>query len=361
MDTMIDDFCEIKECEYKGEYYSVRDNGAVMRHPKDVNHPRPLDNIWTFGKKDESNGYMFIGRVRIHQIVATAFCEKPENENMIVNHKDANRCNNKVENLHWITKIENVFNNPITREKIEAICGSIENFVKDPSILGIYKNENPNFKWMCSVSPEEAKKSYYRWKSWANNIKQYESEVKESVCEPFYYEPSNHNIKYSTEEMGMKLMLENMNHKSVEREFKIEDDKLFNDINHSNLKDSLTNNALQLNWSIPSEFPNTPENVTNTPLDDYMKNLEEGIIFCKNDLYESVVYKYALNKDSSALIVLTKSDEIKKYALAKIKYENGKFIHGNEGSFFTEEGGLKYFTIAIGEEWDGGDVFDDLC
>lgn len=358
---MLDVFNEIKECEYKGEYYSVRDNGAVMRHPKDVNHPRPLDNIWTFGKKNESNGYMFIGGVRVHQIVATAFYGEPENQNMIVNHKDANRSNNRLENLHWITKIESVFNNPIVREKIETICGSMENFVKNPSILGNYVNENPNFKWMYSVTTEEAKRSYERWKSWANNIKETVVEVRDSVSEPFYYEPTNHDIKYSTEELGIKLMLEEMNNKSIKRKIEFEDDNFFKGINYSNLKKSLTRNALQLNWGIPSEFPNTPETMTSTPLIDYMRNLEEGIIFCKNDLYQSVIYKYALNKDSSALIVLTESDNIKKYALARIIYENGMFIHSNEGSFFVEEGGLKYFTIAIGEQWDGGDVFDDFC
>ena len=31
-------------CEYKGEIYSVRDNGAIMRHPKKGCRIRPLDN-----------------------------------------------------------------------------------------------------------------------------------------------------------------------------------------------------------------------------------------------------------------------------------------------------------------------------
>lgn len=287
MDTMIDNFGEIKECEYDGEYYSVRDNGAVMRHPKDVNHPRPLDNIWTFGKKNENNGYMFIDAVSVHQIVATAFYGKPENKNMTVEHKDSDGCNNRVENLHWIAKMEN-------------------------------------------------------------------------VSDLFYYDPLNHDVKYSIEDLGMKLMLESMNYKYSRREFEFNDDKIFDSTNYSNLKDSLTKNAQQLNWGIPSEFPNTPENVTNRPLIDYMMTLEEGMVFCKNNKYKSVVYKYSLNKDSSALIVLTKSDGMKKYALAKITYENGKFIHANEGAFFEEDGGLKYFTIAIGEKWYGGDVFDDL-
>jgi hypothetical protein len=31
------------------------------------------------------------------------------------------------------------------------------------------------------------------------------------------------------------------------------------------------------------------------------------------------------------------------------------------GSFFDENGAKKYFTLAQGKEWTGGDVFDDYC
>ena len=41
MDDLIDIFDKVADCEYKGEHYSARDNGAVMRHPKTPNRPRP--------------------------------------------------------------------------------------------------------------------------------------------------------------------------------------------------------------------------------------------------------------------------------------------------------------------------------
>ncbi len=46
---LVDVYDEEKQCKYNGEIYSVKDNGAVMRHPKDENKPRSLDNIWTSG------------------------------------------------------------------------------------------------------------------------------------------------------------------------------------------------------------------------------------------------------------------------------------------------------------------------
>ena len=46
----IDDYKVEVSCEYKGETYSVRDNGAIMRHPKKGGRTRSLDGKWTFGK-----------------------------------------------------------------------------------------------------------------------------------------------------------------------------------------------------------------------------------------------------------------------------------------------------------------------
>ena len=60
------------DCTYDEERYSVRDNGAVLRHPRTGKRPRPTDNQWTFGKPNSQNGYMYITQVRIHRIVATA-------------------------------------------------------------------------------------------------------------------------------------------------------------------------------------------------------------------------------------------------------------------------------------------------
>lgn len=38
----IDDYKVEVSCEYKGETYSVRDNGAIMRHPKKGGRTRAL-------------------------------------------------------------------------------------------------------------------------------------------------------------------------------------------------------------------------------------------------------------------------------------------------------------------------------
>ncbi len=58
MSDLINVFEEERTCEYKGETYSVRDNGAVMRHPRDGKRIRKQDGIWTFGKIDINSNYL---------------------------------------------------------------------------------------------------------------------------------------------------------------------------------------------------------------------------------------------------------------------------------------------------------------
>ena len=137
MITVDDFYKEIRECTYKGEVYSVRDNGAVMRHSRQGKRIRKYDDVWTFGKIDEKTGYCNIGIERVHRIVAFAFLGDPPTPQHVVDHIDTNRQNNRPENLRWLTRLENALNNQITRARIENICGSIEVFIKNPAILHI--------------------------------------------------------------------------------------------------------------------------------------------------------------------------------------------------------------------------------
>ena len=69
----IDDFNEVKDCNYKGEHYSARDNGAIMRHQREGLRKRKLDEVWSFGVPNIATGYMDFCGERVHRIVATAF------------------------------------------------------------------------------------------------------------------------------------------------------------------------------------------------------------------------------------------------------------------------------------------------
>ena len=77
MKVSVHDFQREVDCIYDDEQYSVRDNGAVLRHPRTGKRPRPTDDKWVFGKPNSQNGYMYISQKRIHRIVATAFHGTP--------------------------------------------------------------------------------------------------------------------------------------------------------------------------------------------------------------------------------------------------------------------------------------------
>lgn len=62
---LLSQYSEIRECDFKERHYSVRDNGAIYRHPKKDCRPSKLDCIWTFGSKDNKTGYMLYGGVVI--------------------------------------------------------------------------------------------------------------------------------------------------------------------------------------------------------------------------------------------------------------------------------------------------------
>ena len=156
----IDDYNEMRECDYRGEHYSVRDNGSILRHQRKGKPKRKYDDVWTFGKPNEKKGYMYFSSEFVHRIVAYAFHGAPPADDYVVDHIDTNRRNNIPENLRWLTKLENVLKNPITRARIENICGSIEKFLENPSILRWHEKIDPNFKWMHTVTPQS---SLYNW------------------------------------------------------------------------------------------------------------------------------------------------------------------------------------------------------
>ncbi len=170
----INDYKKEAECCYKDETYKVRDNGAVMRMTKGGLHPRPLDNVWTFGIPGR-NGYMTINAEFIHRIVATAFIGDAPTPQHIVDHIDTNRQNNRPENLRWLTKLENILLNPITRGKIEFLCGSIENFLRNPSMLKGFEYQDKNFEWMRAVTKEEAENTLRNWMTLLKSPRKYPS------------------------------------------------------------------------------------------------------------------------------------------------------------------------------------------
>ena len=384
----VDYYDEVRECDYKGEHYAVRDNGAVFRFPKEGKRKRKYDGVWTFGEPNIKTGYTHICREAVHRIVAFAFLGNPPTSQYVVDHIDTNRQNNRPENLRWVTKLENVLNNPITRARIENICGSIENFLEDPSVLRGFEHVDHNFNWMRAVTPEEAKISKERLLEWAANKPEPKGGTMgewvftERSKESFSPNGQSHDRNVINRSLR-PVEASNVIHKSfppyerahdwnVSNEQQLPIDKIniiqeeaeeADDISEppSNETVALTPNAVQIDWRTPCEFPFCPITPSERPLKDYYDRMVVGEPFCTNDIYTSIIQDFALTDNGNSLIVKTTGGNIKPWALAKVTYRDGIFVHDNLGSFFHEDGALKYFTIAKGEKWEGGEVFDDYC
>lgn len=325
MAANLNDFKRETTCIYRNEQYTVRDNGAVLRHTPENKRPRPTDNNWTFGKPNVEKGQMEIASVPVHRIVATAFHGEPPTPQHVVDHIDTNKRNNRPENLRWVTRLENILLNPITAKRITLICGSVEAFLAEPSKFKELFQE-PNYPWMRTVSPEEAKISKERLLAWAASDKSFSGKTLDEWI--FRNDYDYYPVQESPEFLPSK-----------------------------------NPNAVQKNLKELSLFPLCPvENIEN-PLKAYLTNLKIGAIFLNNKYGQSIISDFAFSKDEASLLVLVeyRNNEIKPWFLIEITYENELFVHEVRGSYFEKIGAEKQFTIAQGKEWTGADSIDDYC
>ncbi len=354
MNDLLNEYLEIKKCVYKGETYFVRDNGAVMRVPKDENRIRKYDNLWTFGKASDNTGYMEIAGQTVHRIVAFAFHGEPPTEYHVVDHIDTNRRNNRPENLRWVTRLENVLENPITRARIESVCGSIEAFLDNPSLLSGHENVDSNFSWMKTVSKEEARISLARQIEWANRPNKSRGgalgdwifqDDPTSGLNPF----KEKTIKQSKEkddweeikQSGISLLTNNSNfttHTTInQKEEEVRPLKT----------QSLTPNAIQLNWKYPVLFPCCPQQFSDNPLEVYWANLKEGVIFSENDYGKSFVVKFGMPQSDCLWVMCDIIIGFKTHAFTKITFEGGIFYHENKGVYDSGDEPEEIFELIL--------------
>lgn len=333
----IDDFKEVRECIYKEEHYSVRDNGAVMRHSREGKRVRKGDNVWTFGKPNDKTGYMEIAGQRVHRIVSFAFHGNPPTDQHVVDHIDTNRRNNRPENLRWLTRLENALNNPITLARIENICGSIEVFIADPSVLRGHEKIDHNFNWMRAVTPEEAHASLERLTNWA---KEHPKTQGGSLGEWLFQEQrANTKSRYNFTSFPNK----SENEMAAPKENEVEERAPL-------LIQSLTPNAVQLDWKNPVAFPCCPQEFSANPLEAYMANLKEGAIFSTNSYGNSTILKFGMPQQDCLWVMCSISIGWKTHAFTKITFKDGIFFHENMGVYDIGDGPESIFeSILKGE------------
>lgn len=358
-EELLDIFGEEKECDYKGERYSVRDNGAIKRHAREGKPTRKEDEVWSFGKKDEKTGYMIFCGARVHIVVATAFHGEHDSKVYVVDHKDTNRCNNRSENLQWLTRLENALNNPATLKKIMYLCGGdIQKFLDDPSCLRDLTGTNQDVMWMRTVSAEEARNAFEKIMSWALKSSD-ETPSKGGKMGDWIYSPNSGQQYPIYTEDPIRPMMYDVNGTPIgpkpsrKEKATIESKKYFETSN------SL---AIQKGWAPHTnpEFPCCPAEVSNEPLKDYLANLKVGDTFVTTNYGPSTIFEFTLHK--TKLLIITKiPNGVKCFALADIEWNGSAFVHTSHGTYFAEDGVRAAYTREQGLVWDGPESIDDYC
>ena len=364
--TPDDEYSEVIECDYKGEHYSVRDNGAIMRHAREGKPIRKDDNVWTFGKKDEKTGYMISCGARVHIIVATAFLGEHDSTKLVVDHKDTNRCNNRADNLRWLTRLENALNNPATLKKITYLCGGdIQKFLDNPSCLRDTTGTNQDVMWMRSVSAEEARNAFERIMSWAARPSDETLSKGGKIGEWIYSKEQDHHPELITQggyfsdfARGMEYDIDGnpLGPRPSRKEKKI----LANNTDYFETSNPL---AVQIGWAphTKPEFPCCPDKIEDNPLQEYAANLEGGKPFVDIFYGPSTVYEYTIHKDK--LIIITRLPESgpKSFGLAEVLWNGSVFIHKAVSTYFEENGVRAAYAREQGKVWDGPESIDDYC
>jgi hypothetical protein len=359
----LDSFQRQVDCTYRGDHYSVRDNGAVLRHPRPGERKRPLDDIWTFGTPCSSTGYMKMSSETMHRILATAFLGPQPSKDHVVDHIDTNRRNNRPENLRWLTRLENILLNPITAKRVEYLYGSIENFLTDPSNPR-FGTLTKDFEWMRTVTKAEAEYSRARMLDWAQSdrlssggtlgdwIFRPRREPRADKAGPAFSSsrpPQANRPGISPAESDQE---QRRGYAQQGLEESVEA-----------LVRSKTPGAVQRNWRVPAEFPLTPEAGQEQSLESYFRDLKDEAVFAITKFGNTKVAKAAMSPNREALFVLGQQggQSVKPWSLAKVTYEDGSFVHESRGTYFAREGAEKRFILAQGLAWGGGDSIDDYC
>jgi hypothetical protein len=329
-----------KECEvaFKEEVYLVRDNGAVFRRARPQGRHRKHDKVWMFGTLDKHKGYLVIGSHVVHGIVASAFHGPRPSKGHVVDHIDTNRQNNRPDNLRWVTRLENILLNPITRAKIVLAFGSLEAFFENPGASSV-----PNLDWMRTVTKEQAQESRKRLLEWAEKGQAGSGGSLGDWL--FRAKPKRASVT-------------NKDHTGHGDPAFVRSPAEREDVDTP----SLTAGVFQRKWRTPTEFPECPASVSGDALKRYLERLTSGVVFARNRYSESIVVEAGIGPDNTLSVVCNTQNGVKDWTHAKVYVEGEVFCHESGGTFFTQNGAMKAHCMAIGapfEAYEGS--IDDYC
>ncbi|MDO8925337.1 MAG: hypothetical protein Q7U94_00340 [Sideroxyarcus sp.] len=221
--------------------------------------------------------------------------------------------------------------NPITRRKVEFLCGSIEAFLDNPSMLRDASG-NPNFEWMRAVTPEEAKNCMARMHIWAGSTpsKRTTDRVRGQAPKNFsrMYQPLQKWEAGLDGEPGLDF--------------------------------ALTPRSAQYMWNPAIHFPLCPANISIDPLEDYVQNTSLGAVLAYSEdpdiCTELTVRRVEYLRDRAAILILCSRAGMG-WAIVGIEVSSRglpHFIHFYLGSYSNEvEANDAFAEKAAADFWSG--------
>lgn len=147
--------------------YSVTQDGRVMNNNT---------NCYLKGQKNKTNGYWSVNitvpgdkkRLYIHRMVAETFKPNPNSKYLEVNHIDGDKDNNHIDNLEWLTPIENKEhakeNNLNSSKRVYCFDDNLKLVVSYRSIMDAYRitgHSTAQISSACNMEPKVKSYGYY--------------------------------------------------------------------------------------------------------------------------------------------------------------------------------------------------------
>lgn len=113
---------------------------------------------------------------------------------------------------------------------------------------------------------------------------------------------------------------------------------------------------------IQSKFYCHPHRISDFPLQTYYNNVEIGMLFASNKFASPFVFDKAMSADGKSFIIMGKDiyGAVKPWVLYRVSWNGKDFFHEVQ-AHFDYQSILKYFTLAQGKEWNGGETLSDRC